>query len=257
MSQPLKKMLNRIGWLCLIFAASMLIISAVERKQVESCNGVLIDVQPLEFDRNLINEQDVEAVILKKYDLNISGLKLSDIDIESLETLLKAEPFVFDAEAYFDGENNLNVKIEQRRPILRVIDNNGMDYYLDSDGCKMPPSKRYTARVLVATGDLPPYTENFRGKENHLLKDLYLLTNYILHDHFLNNLIEQVHVNKGDFILVPKLGNQKILLGSISDIEGKFDRLKVFYKEGMSREGWTKYKTINLKFKNQVVCEKA
>jgi cell division protein FtsQ len=32
--------------------------------------------------------------------------------------------------------------------------------------------------------------------------------------------------------------------------------LKIFYKEGIAKVGWEKYKSIDLRYMNQVVCEK-
>ena len=36
----------------------------------------------------------------------------------------------------------------------------------------------------------------------------------------------------------------------------KLEKLKVFYKEGLTKVGWDKYSVINLKYKGQVVCER-
>jgi cell division protein FtsQ len=50
------------------------------------------------------------------------------------------------------------------------------------------------------------------------------------------------------------VGNHKIILGDCSDLEQKFKKLFAFYKDGLNKIGWNTYKTINLKYKNQVVC---
>ena len=47
--------------------------------------------------------------------------------------------------------------------------------------------------------------------------------------------------------MVPIMGNQRIILGDIEELDDKIFRLKTFYQEAMSRMGWNKYKTINLK----------
>ena len=91
----------------------------------------------------------------------------------------------------------------------------------------------------------------------HFLKKMFELTEYIRGDEFLSPMIEQIYVSQNEeFILIPKVGRQKIIFGKYIDIEDKFNRLKLFYQEGMSREGWQKYKTINLKYRKQVVCER-
>jgi cell division protein FtsQ len=70
-------------------------------------------------------------------------------------------------------------------------------------------------------------------------------------------LIEQIYVsNTGEFTLIPKVGDQKILFGNYTNVKDKLENLKIFYQEGMPYEGWQKYRTINLKYKGQVVCER-
>jgi cell division protein FtsQ len=89
------------------------------------------------------------------------------------------------------------------------------------------------------------------------LKDLFNLTKTLLADEFLKAFIQQIHLNNaGDFILVPLIGDQKIVLGSARKLEDKLNRLKIFYQQGMPYEGWTKYETINLKYGGQVVCKR-
>ena len=56
--------------------------------------------------------------------------------------------------------------------------------------------------------------------------------------------------------MVPKVGRHLILFGDMGDMESKFTKLKAFYAQGMKKAGWDKYSRINLKFKDQVVCEK-
>ncbi|MCD8495579.1 MAG: hypothetical protein LRY45_02460 [Bacteroides graminisolvens] len=54
--------------------------------------------------------------------------------MERIERVLEEDPFVVDADAYVDSRSRVNVKISQREPMLRIIDNNGLNYYLDADG---------------------------------------------------------------------------------------------------------------------------
>ena len=54
--------------------------------------------------------------------------------------------------------------------------------------------------------------------------------------------------------LIPRVGKQTILLGSVEDYETKFDNLMRVYKDVFSKTGWTMYDTVSLKFKDQVVC---
>ena len=84
-----------------------------------------------------------------------------------------------------------------------------------------------------------------------------MVTNYVRTHDFWNAQIEQVYVNAdGELELIPRVGNQTILFGDEKGMEEKFSKLYTFYKEGLSKTGWNQYKTINVTFKDQVVCSK-
>jgi len=133
----------------------------------------------------------------------------------------------------------------------------------------MPPSDNYTARLLVANGDIPdiynPQTaldvsDTASADTLVMAKPLYKvyrLTQYILKDEFWKAMIEEIFVNSnGDIELFTKVGDQTVIFGDIDNMSEKFAKLLVFYKRELNKIGWTKYKTINLKYKNQVVCSK-
>ena len=74
---------------------------------------------------------------------------------------------------------------------------------------------------------------------------------------FLKVLVDEIYVDKsGDFELVPKIGNQLIIFGKPENLEEKFKKLLVFYRQGLNKTGWNKYNVINIKYRNQVVCSK-
>ena len=56
--------------------------------------------------------------------------------------------------------------------------------------------------------------------------------------------------------LTPRSGRFTILFGRLDDIGGKFDKLLRFYRSGLSSIGWDEYRTIDVRYRNQVVCKK-
>ena len=56
--------------------------------------------------------------------------------------------------------------------------------------------------------------------------------------------------------MIPRIGNHTVVIGNDMFLEEKFNKLSVFYREGLNKKGWDKYSIINLKFKDQVVCTK-
>ena len=251
------KTLKRIGWLALLFGAAAVIISAIEQKDASQVQEVKIEIVPLADSTLLINDADIQLAIERSFGFQMAGAPIEALDVNRLERVLEDEDFILNADVYLGARNNLFIEVEQRKPELRIIDKNGLNYYLDKDGIKMKLSTHFSARVLVATGNIPPHDPKFMEKERSVLRDLMEINEKLGTDPFFHALIEQIHVsNRSEYILIPKVGKQKILLGRINGLDDKLERLKIFYKEAVPYVGWRKYKTINLKIKDQVIGEK-
>ncbi len=248
---------RQLYWfLFLLFVAGVL-YSGIRNKKYSTADGIEARVEPLPGGEKLISERDVRSALVRAFGTGIENTDMQSLEIDLMERTLEADPFVRNAEMYVDQNNTLHVEIEQREPVLRVLDNQGGNYYLDGNGVKMPPSKNFAARVLVATGNVSPYTPEFREKRRSTLKDAFHITEVVNADPFLSRFIQQIHVNNaGEFILVPLVGDQKILLGSARKLDDKLARLKTFYQKAMPYTGWQMYERINLKFDGQVVCVK-
>jgi len=248
---------TRLAWLFFLFIVAMIWLIARDRKANTFAEGLEVKVKPLASGDKLISERDVRQALLSAFGSDLENSDLASLEVERMERVLEMDPFVKNADAYIDQNNHLHVNIEQREPLLRVLDIRGGNYYLDATGKKMPPSKNFAARVMVATGNVSPYTPEFLEKKKSNLKDLFQLTQTLLADVFLADFVQQIHVNNaGEFILVPLVGDQKIILGSTRKLDDKLQRLKIFYQQGMPYEGWRKYETINLKYSGQVVCKR-
>lgn len=248
---------DRIAWVVFILVVGLVLFSAIRRKKDAFAEGLRVDVVPLASGDKLISERDVRQALLLAFGNTLENTELSRLEVERMERVLEQDPFILDAETYIDQKNILHIKVKQREPVVRVLDNNGGNYYMDKNGVKMPPSKNFAARVLVATGNVSPYTPKFWEGKRSTLKDLFTLTQTLMADEFLASFIQQIHVNNaGEFILVPLVGDQRIELGSARKLDDKLRRLKIFYQEGMPYAGWRVYKTINLKYSGQVVCRK-
>jgi cell division protein FtsQ len=83
------------------------------------------------------------------------------------------------------------------------------------------------------------------------------MASYVDKDPFLKAFIEQIFVRAdNDLVLIPKVGSAKIIFGDTENMEGKFEKLLVFCKEGLNRIGWNKYRSIDLRFEGQIICKK-
>jgi cell division protein FtsQ len=251
------QMLKRLAIIAFFFLVAALIISAVNEKKASSAKEIIIEIDQLEVGRSMINSEDVLMILEKSFGYSLTAVPIGGLDVERVERVLRSDAFVKDATVFIDAQNKIHIELSQREPILRIIDKNGLTYYLDRSGGKVPTSRHYTPRVLVATGNIPPYDRDYLDKKQHVIKDLYELTQRIIKDNFLAPMIEQIYVApNGGFQLIPKIGDQKIILGNLDRLDEKILYLKNFYREALPYKGWQKYKTINLTFKGQVVAKK-
>ena len=235
----------------------LLITAAASRKKELPIQATVVKVEPLKSGDWLIDSADVIKLIERSFGMPLDEQAAGLVDEDRVERILEEDPFVKNAEVMIMANSQLKIKVEQREPILRVIDNLGAQYYLDEHGNRMPLSNHFAARTLVATGNIQPHTPNFMERGSHEFKDLFEMSKTIVADKFWRALIEQIYVNKrGEFVLIPKVGDQSIIFGKYKDVEDKLFRLKTFYEQAMSREGWKKFHSIDLRYKGQVVCEK-
>jgi cell division protein FtsQ len=175
---------------------------------------------------------------------------------------------IANSEVYKTINGVVKINITTKRPIARIINYKGESFYLDEEGFLMRWSNNYTANLPVFTGNIYEsydvcYSINYSKvdiNDSVLIKNnlfgIYSLAKYLDSNEFWKAQIEQIYVGE-EIELVPLAGSHIIVLGNFQDIDEKMNKLLVFYKHGLSKVGWNIYETINLKYKNQIVCTKA
>jgi cell division protein FtsQ len=256
-------MLKRINWKQVFKITAWIIslsgvvalMSFVEiKKQSVKCTDVKILIPGAD---NFIEREEIDDILKRNQGILIGKL-LEQINLNEIEQKIKANPYIAFAKVYGDMDGVIHIEIKQREPILRIINAGGQDFYVDRNGLKMPMSSNFTANVLVANGNI---MEFFQGKldtlKNPLTTDLYKAALYIKADTLWEAQIEQLFVSDNmDIELIPRVGNQRIILGNADSLDVKMENLRAFYKQAMPKVGWEAYKTINIKYTNQVVCER-
>ena len=263
-----KKVLRVFLWIqgLLLLGLMLGYVNHIEQLQRISDVSIEIDNQPSGV--YFIDKQDV-ITMLNDRALYPLGKRVEDVDTRKIESLLDDYPYVYNAEVYVDVKGRFFIDVKQRKAMLRVINYKGEHFYMDSAGALMPVSDQYIARVPVASGNIigsPLFTEvspiladedSVVRSRHQLMDSLYMIADYITKDAVLTALVQQIYVTpEHEFELIPNVGRQKILFGTVEDMEDKFNRLIVFYQKGIIRRGWDAYETINLKYKDQVICTK-
>ena len=108
--------------------------------------------------------------------------------------------------------------------------------------------QQLAGNLLVATGTM---------ERSYAQKRLTPIARLILDDQFWRSQTEQLNVlPDGTVELIPRVGDHVIYLGSPVGVARKLERLRKFYKYGLSHAGWSRYKRISVEFDNQIVCKR-
>ncbi|MFM7217004.1 MAG: cell division protein FtsQ/DivIB [Bacteroidota bacterium] len=216
---------------------------------------------------SFLTTSDVGDIVSSKFG-DVIGKPLSSINMAVLEKYILSNPFVSVVRVFSSIDGKLQIEVVQRDPILRVINFSNESFYIDGEGKYMPASDNYTARVPVVNGYLfnreaEHQVRTIREEEEGTspevdrIGQVFEVAKFIRKDPFWRSQVEQLYVAvDGGIELVPRVGNHVVVLGDATALDEKFEKLYLFYTEGLSKTGWNKYKTINLEFEDQVVCTK-
>ena len=99
-------------------------------------------------NESFIEQQDISALVIEKFG-ELEGRTLESIPIHQIEQDLSQIPYVFSAVVTADMDGVLTVRVRQREAVVRIINRDGIDFYLDQQGYKMPVSLKYVPRVRI------------------------------------------------------------------------------------------------------------
>jgi cell division protein FtsQ len=204
-----------------------------------------IEVKFEQGSNNFLTHAMVDKLLIQNYKTVVNQAK-STIDLYSLERNVSENPYIEKAAVFLTIGGLLKATIKQRTPVARILSSKD-SYYVDKQGIKIPLSANYSARVLLVSG-----IENETDVQGVLP-----LIGSILEDDFLKKEIVGIVKSADDnYIFSVRSGNYKIDFGKLTDVTLKFRKLKAFYNTTFDNKTIQEYKTIALKYHNQVVCTK-
>ena len=214
------------------------------------------DAETVCRDMNITIEEDVMPGFLTNDEVrhmlvadNLSpiGKAMSTINLRQMEETLEAKDLIEKAECWTTQNGIVCISIHQRIPVIRVMNNQGEDFYIDSHGRAMPHTE-YACRLIVCTGYIT---------KQYAAKVLAPLANIINDDTFWKNGIVQMNIlADGSVELVPRVGDHIVYLGQPVRINKKLERLRKFYRYGLNKAGWNKYSRVSVEYDNQIICKR-
>ncbi|MBQ2779320.1 MAG: cell division protein FtsQ [Bacteroidaceae bacterium] len=220
------------------------ILFLTEKPAEAKCQGVDILIAQ---DRHKVLTVDNIEKLLKSKKLDPTGKPMAQIDCGEIERCIMESTLIDNCQCYKTYNNIIGIRIGCREPILQAFDKYEREFFIDDRGFIIEGV--YNAIYLpVASGNI----ERSMAQEELLQIALFLRD-----DDFWHHQIEQIYFTpEKEIILVPRIGNHTIEVGTIENLEAKLDKLMKFYKDGLNKIGWNKYKKLNIEFENKVIGTK-
>ena len=235
-----------IGFNVVLAAYLVLAMMAFNKPDTEAvCRDVRISIEE-GIMPGFLTEAEVKHMLVTSH-VSPIGQAMAYVNLRQMEESLEQAELIERAECYKAQDNVVSINIRQRIPVVRVMNAQSEDYYVDTHGKPMPRTG-YSCHLIVATGSI---------SKQYAEKVLAPLANIFLNDPFWKNEVVQLNIlPDGSVELIPRVGDHVVYLGQPTGVTKKLERLRKFYRYGLNVAGWNKYSRISVEFDNQIICKR-
>ena len=191
-------------------------------------------------------KQETVNKLLIENNADASAIRKDKLDLNKLEKAVSSDPMVEESEVFVTIDGVLKAVVKQKTPIVRVFDGK-RSFYIDYKGNTMPLSANFTARVPLVLGVI-------RKQNSEALAELF---RKIYDDEFLKkNIIAIQIMPNGSLKMLNRNFDYQIDFGGAKNVDAKFQNYKAFFQKAVVDSSLYKYKKIDLRFTQQVICTK-
>ena len=192
-----------------------------------------------------IKQETVNKLLIEN-NRDVKSIGKDKLDLNKLENALNAHEMIEKSDVFVSIDGALKAVVKQKTPIARFIDGDN-SFYIDYKGNRMPLSQNFTARVPLISGEI-------NKKNSEKIAELFRI---IYDDEFLKkNIIGVQIMPNGSLKMLNRNYNYEIDFGGTLRMNAKFNNYKVLFQKAVLDSSLNKYKTIDLRFAQQVICTK-
>lgn len=230
--------------LVLMFGAVIFLFAFTSKRNLER-KLVRSEVVFTEGENLFVRPETVNKLLIENKS-DVTAFKKDGLDLNKLEKSVNSHNLIEKSEVFVSIDGVLKAVIQQKSPVARVFSETG-SFYIDYDGNKMPLSPVYAARVPLISGET----------DGEFADKLSKLFRFIHDDDFLKKNIIGIRIlPDGGLRMMNRDFSYEIDFGRPIKIERKFKNYKAFFQKAVLDSTLYKYKKINLRFTQQVVCTK-
>lgn len=245
----------------LILTACIVIAVTAGMSQRKTIKCTALDVAILDsMENSFVSKADVKGYLDKEYG-RYEGEIADSIDLVRIEDIIDGRSAVLKSQAYITRDGVLHIDVTQRKPVVRFQKKDG-GFYADAEGYIFPLQRTYASHVHVIDGNIPiAANSGYKGaiedpKQKEWFHSMMNIVNFIENSRKWKDKIVQISVDdNSDIILIPREGNEKFIFGQPVQIEEKFLKMEKYYTHILPAKGEGHYKTVDLKYRGQIVCK--
>lgn len=244
----------------LLLAGVLLGAYFLGRSELKStpCDRIRVTVADSAQTR-FVTEKVVKEYLASEYE-GLIGTAIGDVDLMKVENILESKSTIESSNAFISSNGCLDVTVTQRKPAVR-LQASDFGVYCDRDGNLIPMQSTYAADVPIIDGNLPIDTADCRtGRPEdpeaaQWLMKIVAMTKQIDSSPIWRKAISQIHCDeKGDIIIITKLGKEKFIFGHPTDVSAKLEKMQIYYEMIAPQED-KEYNTVDLRFDRQIICK--
>ena len=192
-----------------------------------------------------VKQETVNKLLIENNE-GVSSIQKVNLDLNKLEKSLNSQEMIEKSDVFVSIDGVLKAVVKQKTPIARIFDNEG-SFYIDYEGNRMPLSTNFTARVPLVSGGINKNNNEDLAQLLRIIHDKKNKKKNIIGIEIMPNGSLKMHNRNFDF---------QIDFGKLINMEHKFKNYKAFFQKAVLDSSLYKYKKIDLRFTEQVVCTK-
>lgn len=194
-------------------------------------------------ERMYLSEEELNQ-ILRSAELYPVGQAQNMLSLHCIEQTMLHHPMVRTAECYLTPRHEMQIRLTQRVPLLRV-QTPAESFLIDTDRRVMESRVAVKDSVLMVTGSVGVQLASTQMAD---------FARWLQKNKYWRERIESVRVQTPQMIYLNLKGQQpRVVLGSMRHYERKLKKLRTFLEEGQEATAEKEYKEWDVRFKGQVI----
>lgn len=240
----IKTVLKILLLIVLLAYAVVALCWARSRAQAMVCSGISVLVTD-SASTNFVTAAEVKRDLGTLFS-DAPGKRLTSLDTHAIVQRLDSIDKIEDATAIIYTDGSVEINVNPMRPVARIFSDSQPSFYINRQGKRILATARYHVNVPVIS---------LNGPESPTPQQMLPLVAFLNEHPRWDSLVTHIKASSpNDIILVPMIHGHVLNIGSLNNLQSKFDRIEMAYRQIFPIKGWDFYDTVSVKWNGQIVA---